>query len=261
MTFASIKTAIERGRASDRLGTAFLGGYTAAVCALDPNLSLSERGALCATEAGGGHPRAILTTLARGRLNGTKHFVSGGTTATVLLVVVKVGEHDGRPKLEVARVRPSAAGVHFEAGPALDFIPEVEHASVTFTDTPVEAVLEGDGYERYLKPFRTVEDLHVFGAILGCLLANGTHLPEETAEQLHALLAAITELAGRDPSAAETHLALAGVLRLAKTLLEVLRAEHFEPEFWRRYERDRRVLDVAQKAREQRRLKAWERVR
>ena len=33
-----------------------------------------------------------------------------------------------------------------------------------------EEVLPGDGYLRYLKPFRTVEDLYVQAALLGCLL-------------------------------------------------------------------------------------------
>ncbi|MFZ5443211.1 MAG: acyl-CoA dehydrogenase [Myxococcota bacterium] len=254
----TIELAIARGRGSDRLGTAFLGGYTAAILALDPTLGPEERGALCATEAGGGHPRAIQTSLVDGRLSGTKYFVSGGASATVLLVVAKVGERDGRPELRVARVRSPSPGLTIEPGTPLDFIPEVPHGSVTFEQTPVDAVLEGDGYERYLKPFRTIEDLHVFGAVVGCLLANGKGIPHETQEGLLASLAAIQQLGRQSPSSAQTHLALAGVLRSARALIDTLQAAHFEAGFWARFERDRRLLDIAQKVREARRQKAWE---
>lgn len=253
----TIDRAIARGSSADRLGHAFLGGYTAAVQALDPTLADDDRGALCATEAGGGHPRAILTTLTNGRLTGTKYFVSGGASATVLLVVAKVGEREGRPELKLARVRNPAPGLSIEPGTPLDFIPEVPHGAVTFESTPVEAVLEGDGYERYLKPFRTIEDLHVFGAVVGCLLANGKEIPHETQEGLLAALAAIRQLARQDPSARDTHLALAGVLRSARTFIESLTPAHFEAEFWARFARDRRLLEVANKVREARRVKAW----
>lgn len=257
----SIERAVARGAAADRLGTAFLGGYTAAITALDPSLSPDDRGALCATESGGGHPRAILTTLENGRLNGTKHFVSGGSLATVLLVVAKTGEKNGRPELCVARIRANQPGVTVEQGAPLDFIPEVPHCLVTFTDAAVDAVLEGDGYERYLKPFRTIEDLHVFGAVLGCLIANGRgRLPASTTEQLLGVLTAILSLGKEDPRAPAVHLALAGVLTTARALIDSLDLTTLDVGFRERFLRDRPLLQIAQRVREQRRLKAWESV-
>lgn len=252
----AIDRAIALGTQADRLGYAFLGGYTAAVTALDP--TLSGLGALCATESGGGHPRAILTTLENGRLNGTKHFVSGGHLATDLLVVAKTGDQDGRPELKVARIAANRPGVTVEQGATLDFVPEIPHGAVTFNNAPVDAILEGDGYERYLKPFRTIEDLHVFGAILGCLIANcRTAFPQTLTEQLLALMASIQTLGREDARSPSVHLALAGVLTTATALIDTIDLTKLEPEFRDRFFRDRPLLQLAQRVREQRRIKAW----
>lgn len=254
----SIDRAIALGASSDRLGYAFLGGYTSAITALDSTLGPDELGALCATESGGGHPRAILTTLENDRLNGAKHFVSGGKLATVLLVVAKTGEKDGRPELKVARIAAARSGVSVEQGAPLDFVPEIPHGTVTFKDAPVDAVLEGDGYERYLKPFRTIEDLHVFAAVLGCLVANGRMFPQSTTEQFLGVLAALQSLGREDPRSPTVHLALAGVLTAARALIESLDLSALPSDFRERFERDRPLLQIAQRVREQRRIKAWE---
>lgn len=257
----AIDRAIALGAASDRFGTAFLGGYTSAVTVLDASLGPDDLGALCATESGGGHPRAILTSLVDGKLTGEKHFVSGGSQATALLVVAKVGERDGRPELKLARVRASASGVSITDGAALDFVPEVPHGTVLLSGAPVEAVLEGDGYDRYLKPFRTIEDLHVFGAIAACLVANGRgRLPQDTVERLLSVLASIVALGREDPRAPAVHLALAGVLSTARALMDAIEPERLEAGFRERFVRDLPLLRVAQRAREQRRAKAWESV-
>ncbi len=255
----TIDQAIAMGRRADRLGLAFFGGYSAALRALDPSLGPDELAALCATEAGGGHPRAIATTLRDGALEGTKQFVTGGSLATRLLVVAKTGELDGRPQLVVARVEASAPNLVIEPLPMLPFVPEVPHASVRFEKTPVVSVLAGDGYERALKPFRTIEDLHVFAAVVSCVLANGTRLPHPTIERFLAVQAALRTLASESPSNPEVHLALAGALQLAMELVDQLDLSLFDADFRERFVRDRPLLSVAQRVREQRRVKAWER--
>lgn len=254
----SIDRAIALGAHSDRLGHAFFGGYTAAVTALDPSLGPDDIGALCATESGGGHPRAIHTALVDGHLTGQKHFVSGGSLSTKLLVVAKVGERDNRPELKLARVSSRASGVVIEDGATLDFVPEVPHGAVTFTNAPVDAVLEGDGYERYLKPFRTVEDLHVFGAIAACLVSNGKGaLPKSSIEQLLAVISSIAMLGREDPKETSVHLALAGVLAQSRALTESMDLSAFNRGFRERFERDRPLLKVAERVRAARLEKAW----
>jgi hypothetical protein len=66
----SIDRAIAGGVRADRLGFAFAGGYAAALAALVPGLT--GIAALCATEEGGAHPRAIHTRLEANRLTGKK---------------------------------------------------------------------------------------------------------------------------------------------------------------------------------------------
>ena len=252
----SIERAILRGAQADRLGLAFLGGYSAAITKLDP--TITDLGALCATETGGGHPRAMQTTLQDGVLNGMKTFVSGGLLAKTLLVVAKVGERDGRPELKVARIAANAPGVTHGEGMELDFVPEVPHGTVTFENARVEAVLEGDGYERYLKPFRTIEDAHVFGAVIGCLISNGRGaLPKVTLEQLLAQLAAIVTVARLPPGESATHVTLAGILTASKALIDFIDLKNFDADFRTRFERDKKLLSIAAKVREQRRENAW----
>lgn len=257
-TRSTIDRAIALGARADRLGLAFFGGYTSAITALDSTLGPDDIGALCATESGGGHPRAMLTSLVDGRLTGQKLFVSGGALATQLLVVAKIGEVDGRPRLVIAKLTASAPGVVFEQLLALGFVPEVPHASVTFTGSPIDRVLDGDGYERYLKPFRTIEDLHVFAAVVSCLVANGGALPKPQLERFHAVLASLRQLASQSPSDPATHLALAGALSFARTEIDGLDLSLLDPAFRERLERDRPLLHIAEKVRELRRLKAWE---
>lgn len=256
--------AVALGFSSDRLGFAFLGGYASALTRVDATLGPDDLGALCATEEGGAHPRAINTSLAGGRLWGAKRFVSGGPFATRLLVVATTGTHgDGRPRLVVARVSPGAKGVRLEAMPELPFVPEVPHASVALEAVAVAPgdVLPGDGYTDVLKPFRTLEDLHVYAATLGYLwsVARRAGWPRPVAERLWAAISAALALGGASPSAPATHLALAGLLGTSAQLLDEvapLWASAPEDEA-ARFARDRPLLLVAQKAREARRDKAW----
>lgn len=262
-----IARAILGGAAADSLGSAFLGGYQAALRALVPGLGEAPA-ALCATEAGGGHPRAIEARLeadgAGWRLSGRKTFVTGGDEAQLLLVIALSGlEPDGRKRLHLVRVPADAAGVRREPLAALPFAPDVTHAAVSFERVAVtaEAVLPGDGYTRYLKPFRALEDLHVVGALLGYMLARGVAAGWERGllEEASALLATVSELAGRDPSAPGTHLALAGLLSLARAWIERTRPG------WGRLglvtgaalERDLALLGVADGARARRAAVAW----
>lgn len=258
----TLDRAIALGASADRLAYAFLGGYTSAICHLDPAVGVDDVGALCATEEGGGHPRAMQTTLRDGRLNGTKTFVSGGSLATQLLVVARTGVQGDRPVLAVARVPASSPGVAMEDLAELPFVPEVPHGRVVLTDVAAQVVLEGDGYLDVLKPFRTLEDLHVTAATLACLAQNGLdRLPEPQLEQLLALLASLRGLAGDDLRAPRTHLALAGVLSAVRAFVAALELQRFDAEFAARFERDRRLLHLAETVRAARTRKAWESLR
>src|SRR5690606_21891598 len=132
------------------------------------------------------------------RLHGTKRFVTLGPAARVLYVVASRGTTDaGRNDLVVVRLTPRE-GVRRETLPPFPFVPEIPHGKLVI-DTAVEAsaILPGDGYSAYLKPFRTVEDLHVSAALTGHLVALARRfvLPETTLEALLAHALALVALA------------------------------------------------------------------
>lgn len=263
--------ALVGGFRADRLGYAFASGYHAAHRFLFPMLPTDRPCALCATEPGGAHPSAIQTRLsdtgAGPRLTGEKTFVTLGTRAELLLVVATEGQDaQGRNRLRMVAVDAKRPGVRVTALPELPFVPEVPHAELALEDvavTPAD-VLPGDGYVRYLKPFRTVEDCHVHLALLGWLVqvARRSGWPEPVREELLALAVMMRGLAQADPSDAATHLALGGALDLAKRALErcePLWAQADAPTR-ERWARDRKLLDIAGKVRAKRLEAARQRI-
>src|SRR5262245_27952435 len=84
--------ALAGGACADRLGFAFAAGYAEALRVLVPDLPPGSITALCATEEGGAHPRAIRTRLVevapgRHELSGRKRWATIASAASSLLVV------------------------------------------------------------------------------------------------------------------------------------------------------------------------------
>jgi acyl-CoA dehydrogenase len=264
---SSVDRAIRAAARMDRLGYAFASGYVEALRQLVPEVG-TARVALCATEEGGGHPRAIATRLAPDgdgwRMSGTKSWVTLGSEARQLVVVASLGVEDGRNRLRVVRVPASREGVGFEALPPTPFVPELPHARLELTDVRVEPreVLEGDGYSRYLKPFRTVEDVHVHAAALALVLGLGVRggWDRGLLAELTLLLQAARSLATCDPTDPTVHLALGGLIDRSRALVLASAPswEHLDPDVRRRLERDLPLLDVASTARGRRLERAWE---
>ena len=269
-----IDRAVAGGFLADRVGYAFAAGYGAALSRLVPGFLPGKIAALCVTETGGGHPRAIETRLvgagqtrggaASWSLSGSKRFVTAALEAELLYVAASTGIGvDGKNRIKIVRVSRDAPGVTITAMADLPFVPEISHGVVTLSDVAVrdKDILAGDGYLDYIKPFRTIEDIHVFGAIAGylCRIASVFSWPHEVLEELLTLIVAIRALAKEEPLSAAVHIALGG--------LEVLFSRFFEktdplwagvdPETRSRWLRDRVLLTVAGKAREARRAAAW----
>lgn len=258
----TIDRALIGGAHADRIGFAFAGGYAAALHALVPGLD--GIAALCATEEGGNHPRHIKTQLEKSglgyTLTGTKKWATVASEASSLLVVASIGESDGKNRLRVVRVPAMAKGVTIRAS-AAPFIPEIPHAEVELDHVLVTErdVLPGDGYDDYLKPFRTVEDLHVHAALVGYLVGVCRRRDwREPVETLLALAVATRALADAERAPA-THLALAGLIELAaRTAGEIETRWAAAPDDeWTRWQRDRGLLKVAGSARGARRERAW----
>jgi len=266
--------AIAGGFAADRVGWAFAGGYQAALRALVPDLPAGTLAAFCVTEAEGNRPRHIRTTIAPQpdgslRIDGSKRWTTLGTAATLLLVVGALPpEVDaGRPALRVARVPVPSPGLELQPMAPTRFVPEVPHAQLRMQDLRVDAgaLLPGDGYDAYVKPFRSIEDTHVTLAALACLLreARTRGWPEAFREKLVAALALLSQLSGEDAGAASTHVALAGALRIAHRLYAdaaPLWAAAADDPAAQRWRRDAALFEVAGPGRQQRAERAWQRL-
>ena len=267
-----VDLALAAGFAVDRLGYAFASGYQAAGMAMFGVTDPLRPVALCATEAGGAHPRAIDTRLAEGadgvlRLDGHKRMVTLGPFAEQLYVVCQRGQVDreGRKHLQVVAI-DRREGVELLPLPPVGVIPEIPHAEVRLRQVVVSRseVLAGDGYERYLKPFRTVEDVHVHAALCGWLLqiARRSAWPRTSIEQLAARMVALSAIAAADPSSPATHLALAGLLADTQRWLDDAETHWQSVDEATRsgWQRDRVLLQVAAKARARRLEVAWQRL-
>ncbi len=255
---STLQMAALGGAAADRLGLAFAAGYQAALTRLLPS---REHGAVLGvafTEEGGSHPKAIRSRLesdgAGWRLHGHKGWVTCGPLATQLVVVASVGEWaNGRNRLRACCVAVDAPGVSVTPHGLSDFVPEVPHASVTFEDVWVEELLPGDGYTAWLKAFRTIEDIHVQGALLGYLVRVGreSRWPEDVVESALVSLLALDALAGADPLSPVVHRSLGGVMASTREVLARAEPlwEKVDAEVRQRWERDRKLLTVAGRAR------------
>ncbi|UQA59191.1 acyl-CoA dehydrogenase family protein [Polyangium aurulentum] len=268
---SSIDAAILGGFAGDRMAAAFAAGYQAALRALVPDLPSDRVVSFCVTEKGGGHPRAIATRLSsrgagRFSISGEKRWATLSADAGLLLVVAKAGEDasTGKNLLRVARVAAPAPGLRLVPMPDTPFVPEIPHAEVFLDDVEVtEAdLLPGDGYERYVKPFRTTEDLHVNAAVAGYLVREARLAGAERGlvARLASLLAALRELSKSEPTDPAVHVALAGILVALRAIVEEV-AEPFQkaaPERYARFARDKAIFGIAESARVQRFERAWE---
>lgn len=258
----TVDVAAAGGFAAGTVAHAFGAGYNAALCALIPDLA-GHLAAMCVTEAGGGHPRAIQTTLENGVVNGTKTFVTMGSSAQELLVVAKAGTSgDGRPVLKLVRVDAAQEGVTVTDRPPLPIVPELPHSEVTLENVQVAEVYDGDGYLQYVKPFRTVEDIHVSAATVGWMIrvARESPWPQDVIESLLASFAALRSLGQADASSPAIHIALAGVMAQMTDGLAKLDAlwNTADLETAAMWSRDKAILQVANRVRAARLETAWE---
>ncbi len=263
----TIKRSIVGGFLSDRLAWVFASGYQGAIRQLIPDLPEGTVAAICITESGGNHPKAIRTrlTLTNGgyRINGEKRLVTGGEHADRLMVAASTGMVDGRNQLRLVIVEKNEPGVIPAPMDPLPFIPELRHSHVRFEDVfvPGNRLLPGDGYAGYIRPFRTIEDLHVAGAVLGYLFGIGRRFgwPETISAQILALIELAIGLARQNLSASHIRIVVDGLLchleKLTADLSELW--QQATPEVLARWHRDRAVLKVADGPRAMRRMSAW----
>jgi acyl-CoA dehydrogenase len=266
-----VDRALAGGFAADRPAWAFAAGYQAALQHLVPTIDKDRIAAICITEKGGPHPAQIQCRLTadrkgggRWRLDGTKEFVSGAEGADVLLVAATTGTTpEGRNALRMVTVPADSDGVTITALPSLGVVPEMPHGKVCLEAVCVAdaALWPGDGYIGAIKPFRTIEDLHVTGAFLAWVFAVGRRSgwPAPILETTLSLMVTTRALALASPLEPHGHLVLGGLLAQVRDFLQKIDplwqgVDARDQERWRR---DRKVLDIAEAARQRRLDAAW----
>ncbi|MNP43826.1 hypothetical protein D3C76_1376700 [compost metagenome] len=121
--------------------------------------------------------------------------------------------------------------------------------------------LAGDGWDAYVKPFRSLEDLYVLSALCAWLYGVGqeTGWPQGLQLRLIGLLGACAESTRQSADAAASHLLLGGLFAQFNALKEELnQALLASPGEWATlWQRDQGLLEIASAARAKRLAKAW----
>ncbi|VVP04653.1 hypothetical protein PS865_03027 [Pseudomonas fluorescens] len=250
--------AVAGGRRMATPGLAFLVGYQAALRMLWPSAPLSL-GALCATEQRSLRPADMQTRLRDLRLSGRKDFVTAGDAADWLLVAARSEEPGETPRLSLAVVYPGEPGVKVEKLPALPLMPDISHGRL-YLDGALCELLAGDGWDAYVKPFRTLEDVYVLSAMTAWLYGVGqdSDWPQALQLRLLALLAGCAEASRQAPNNPPGHVLLGGLFAQFESLkTEVDQAlVQGDPAWAAMWQRDQGVMQLAAGARAKRLAKA-----
>lgn len=257
-TVTPFELAVAGGRRMATPGLAFLVGYQAALRMLWPSAPLSL-GALCATEQRSLRPADMQTRLRDLRLSGRKDFVTAGDAADWLLVAARSEEPGETPRLSLAVVYPGEPGVKVEKLPALPLMPDISHGRLHLDGALCE-LLAGDGWDAYVKPFRTLEDVYVLSAMTAWLYGVGqdSDWPQALQLRLLALLAGCAEASRQAPNNPAGHVVLGGLFAQFESLkTEVDQAlVQGDPAWAAMWQRDQGVMQLAAGARAKRLAKA-----
>ncbi|MNI19219.1 hypothetical protein D3C73_726490 [compost metagenome] len=250
--------AVAGGRLMATPGLAFLVGYQAALRMLWPSAPQSL-GALCATEQRSLRPADMQTRLSELRLSGRKDFVTAGDAADWLLIAARSEEPGDDPRLSLAVVYPGEAGVQVEKLPPMPLMPDISHGRLLLDNALCE-LLAGDGWDAYVKPFRTLEDIYVLSAMTAWLYGVGqdSDWPQALQLRLLALLAGCGEVSRQAPDNPAGHVLLGGLFAQFDALkAEVNQALADGPPQWAAmWQRDQAVMELASGARGKRLAKA-----
>jgi hypothetical protein len=257
-TVTPFELAVVGGRLMATPGLAFLVGYQAALRMLWPSAPLSL-GALCATEQRSLRVADMQTRLRDLRLSGRKDFVTAGDAADWLLVAARSEEPGAAPRLNLAVVYPDEPGVRLEKLASMPLMPDIGHGRL-FLDNALCELLAGDGWDAYVKPFRTLEDTYVLSAMTAWLYGVGqdSDWPQTLQLRLLALLAGCAEVSRQAPNNPAGHVLLGGLFAQFDGLkAEVNQALADGPPQWAAmWQRDQAVMDLAAGARGKRLAKA-----
>ena len=270
-----IERAIAGGFMADRVAWAFSAGYQAALQHLFAFLAVDSIAALCVSEEGGAHPGKIQTTIEKAasqpadspvwKLNGSKKFITNAREAEILLIAASIGEFpDGRNQIQMVFVEKNTPGITVIPMKELPFVPEVSHGILQLEDVTVNEAnfLPGDGYRDFIKPFRTIEDIHVSAAIVGYLFRTAVRFgwPRSIQEKCLGLIECFRALSAEDPKDPAGHIVLGWSLQETSRLMAEMDPlwETTDKDTRDSWLRDRKLMSIAGEARGKRLHSAWD---
>lgn len=235
-------------------GLAFLVGYQAALRALWPSAP-QGLGAICATERQSLRPADLHTRIDGLRLNGQKDFVTAGEVADWLLVAARCDAEGEPARLTLTIVYPGEPGVRLHPLAQLPMMPEIGHSRLELNNALCER-LAGDGWDAYVKPFRSLEDLYVLAASVAWLHGVGrdSAWPRGLMLQLVGLLGGCAEASRQGATQPATHVLLAGLFEQFALLQSSLTIalQQGAPHWAEAWNRASGLLDLAASARAKR---------
>jgi hypothetical protein len=264
-----VDRAISEGFFSDRVAYAFYAGFQAAFYYLLPESKKNTVFGFCVSEQHGSHPSKIKANLKKipdsekWCINGYKKFVSCALYADQLLVAASKGTNDKNKNiLKIILLKSDVKGLKIEPMNNIPFIPEISHGIITFDNVIVDEsqILPEDGYKNYIKPFRTIEDICIYAALLGYLFkaACKFYWPKKIKEHVLFLLTGIRSLSKSDFKDPAAHIVLGGFeYQLNSLFKELFSYWNKEDKEHLRWHRDHSIFNIAQNTKAKRLAAAW----
>lgn len=258
---------------ADRRSASSIAGHQAAIRRLFPATPANAICAFCISEERGPHPKYINSSLTPGDssaqtywLNGSKKWGSVAPDADLLYVAASVGRDGDQNDLRMVALPADRVGITFDLEPYVDYGTEMRIADLAFADVEVHAneIIAGDAYTTFIKPFRLIEDVYnTAGTQIGMFRLGLDHgWSDEQMETLLGLISRAAEVSSTDMASPSSILLLTDYLRASDQFWTNTWHSWAAPdqviEAW---SPDRGLLDVAARARETRRQRAWSELR
>ncbi|MGK0291537.1 MAG: acyl-CoA dehydrogenase [bacterium] len=273
-----IDKAIIGGVLSQQIAFAFASGFQSGLHHLVPSLPENKIVSFGISEEQGGHPKLMKTSLhpiaqenqreggaIQWELSGQKKWLTLSQESDIILVAATMGRNqENQNNIRVVFVNQNDEGVKLESMESIALVPEISHGRLYLDNVTINQnqFLPNDGYQCYVKPFRTVEDSFVNIAILGYLLriAYLYSWPQETKTEIINLIINLRTIAIEDPLAPEIHIALEGFFTLQKSFFDKLTPlwNHVDESIYQSWKRDIKLLNIASFVRSKRLESAWE---
>jgi len=263
--------AVMGGFQADRPAWVFASGYQAALRSVFPGTAGPGLFAFCLTEEGGHGARNLSTTWSADGSGGIGVTGAKGWTPlfqhySAYFVACQSSEHEPNADacFRVVRLPADTDGVSFEARTPGRFLPELPTArmQVQVSCLSASALLPGDGWSEYAKPFSAQEELYVTAALLAYLLREGRahDWPQHYVQQLVGALSLLCSLVDTKLDTAIELVTLSGATTWARTLFaEASDLWQQSPDDVRatRWFRDKPIQTLWAGSSEKRGAKAW----